>query len=211
MDFICVKAKPRYGAAYVNRLYDMVARHYMGDFTFYCLTDDEAGIDSSIICKPLKYELNGWWNKIQVFEFSAEHNAPLCFLDLDTVIVGNLNFLDDYSGDFAVLTDFCRLQGYQSCFMLFNNGFGSDVCQPFWDDPQKAVKQCEPGVGPTWGDQRWLELTVSSADILQRLWPDRFISFKVDVAQEMIIPFGASVLCFHGEPRPHHFSMSYLM
>jgi len=206
MDFVCVKARPRYGAVYVNKLYKALATHYDQTFVLYCLTDDEDGICEQVKCMPLIHDVKGWWHKIQVFELSVQLNSTLCFLDLDTVIVGSLNFLDCYPGDFALLEDFYRPGGFATGVMLLSNGYGENVYKPFLKDPEGAMASCEPGQGPTWGDQRWIEMTVKKVDLLQKLWPRKFISFKADIRKTMQLPYGSVVLCYHGEPRPHHFS-----
>ena len=47
---ICMKWGDKYGAEYVNRLYNMVRRNLTLDFQMVCLTDDSTGIDPAVIC-----------------------------------------------------------------------------------------------------------------------------------------------------------------
>lgn len=50
---ICMKWGDKYGAEYVNRLYNMVSRHLTLDFQMICLTDDSSGIDPAVTCHPI--------------------------------------------------------------------------------------------------------------------------------------------------------------
>ena len=50
---ICMKWGTKYGAEYVNRLYNMVNRYLTLPFQMVCLTDDSTGIDANVKCYPI--------------------------------------------------------------------------------------------------------------------------------------------------------------
>ncbi len=50
---LCMKWGTKYGAEYVNRLYNMVKRHTTVDFKMVCLTDRTEGINPEVQCFPI--------------------------------------------------------------------------------------------------------------------------------------------------------------
>ena len=50
---ICMKWGTRYDSEYVNRLYRSIKRHTTRKTKLICFTDNDIGISSNVICKPL--------------------------------------------------------------------------------------------------------------------------------------------------------------
>jgi hypothetical protein len=185
-----VKSRPGYNAAYVNRLAAAVHDNLSVPHRMVCLTDDPAGIKCSTKKLPAMVAGHGWWAKLALHR-PGVLSGKVLYLDLDTLIVGNLDFLDGYEGEFACLRDFYRPDGYGSGVMLWN------AAQPqIWNDWK--------GSDHPLGDQGWLEQKVPGADRLQDLYPGKFVSFKVHC--EQALPENAAVLCFHGYPKQEDFS-----
>lgn len=189
------------GAEYVNILYDMVTRNlpegYRG--VFRCFTDNPAGLHSNIDARPLPAPgLKGWWNKLALFKdgvFGADDRVV--YLDLDTLITGRLDEIVSYDGEFAIMDDLFRptedsiFGGWQSGVMAWRGGFGAHI----WDRFVAAGYPDVPG-----GDQAWIRQCQPSADLLQSLYPGRIVSYKANAGA---IHPTASIVCFHGHPRPH--------
>ena len=106
---LCMKWGTKYGAEYVNRLYNMVKRHTTVDFKMVCLTDRTEGIDPAIECFPIpplalpEGSPERGWNKLSTFEpdlYGLQGNA--LFLDLDVVIVDNIDSFFTHPGDFLL-------------------------------------------------------------------------------------------------------------
>lgn len=199
LNIVCLNAGDyeRRGADYVNRLHDMVRRNLAEGFPgrFVCFTDDADAVayDPGIVLRPLPAAgLEGWWNKLALFAPGVfEAGDRVLFLDLDTVIAGRLDEIAAYAGRFAILRDFLRPDGWQSSVMAWGAGFGADIFERF----QRAGRPPIAG-----GDQAWIEHTVPDADLWQDLFPGRFVSFKESGGA---VPERASVVVFHGTPRPH--------
>lgn len=192
---VCVKAGGKYGPEYVNRLYSMVERHLAVPHRFLCLTDDERGLAAGIRVISLEQRgLIGWWHKIGLFKPPGGlEDRRLIFLDLDTVILGNIDFLLDYQGPFAILRDFYRPNGYGSAVMSIAPGYGRAI----WD---KLAEHPKLWMAEFAGDQDFIRMCVDGADLWQDLYPGKIVSYKVDCGQG--IPADAAVVCFHGEPKP---------
>jgi hypothetical protein len=98
---------------YVVRLERMVWRHLERPFQFTCLTDGTRGglprhietvrIPSAADDVPLNGR--GYWRKLEVFNPSHGFTGRMLFLDLDTIIVGDLAAIVDWPADLALTTD----------------------------------------------------------------------------------------------------------
>lgn len=193
------------GAEYVNNLYDMVVRNMPAGvpFRFVCFTDDKTGLTEGIEARDLpEPNLEGWWNKLALFKRGVFADGErVVYFDLDTLIVGPLDDIVRYSGSFALLRDFYRPDGYGSGVMAWEAGdpWDKDIWEAWNDADRPAI------VG---GDQAWLEKVVHIPNILQDLYSDKFVSYKVHC--KPYPPQGSSVVCFHGEPRPHNCTQKWV-
>jgi len=200
ITFCCVNAGDYLGRGreYVEKLYAMLLCCLPDGlaFKFVCFTDDpfeKEGIE----CRPLIDGIEGWNQKIALFKPGVfEDGERIIYLDLDTLLIGRIDKILDYQGEFAVLRDFWRPEGFGPAVMLWRAGFGDWI----WNDYARAgMPELDRG------DQEWLE-TVFSAhgytpNILQDMYPGFFCSFKGDCKPHP--PQGTRVVCFHGLPRPH--------
>lgn len=187
------------GADYVNRLYDMVIRNLPEGYKgrFICFTDDPTGLHEGIVVKSLPEGLDGWWNKLYLFSPDAfEAGERVLYFDLDTAIVSKLDDIAAYKGDFAILRDFYRPEGWQSSVMAWEAGKLDFI----WKDWLASGAPKLRG-----GDQSWIEAICNflcvKPDLWQDILPHNFVSYKVHAQQG--IPKGARAVVFHGQPRPH--------
>lgn len=190
----CVKAKPAYNRQDVERLRAMVKKHLSIPHRFVCLTDDSSGM--SCTTKSIPAGLHGWWGKMALYRPGVLDYKTL-YLDLDTLIVDSLDFVEEYTGEFAILRDFYRPEGYGSGVMLWNK-----PQTQIWDRWNAAGRRDHP-----LGDQGVVEQYAPGADRLQDLWPGKFVSFKEHCQNG--IPEGAAVISMHGWPKIEHFDESH--
>lgn len=90
-NFYCVKWGTKFTASHVNRLYRMVEGNTSLPFSFTCFTDDPTDLDPNVKTWRLEEGLDGWWNKIYLFDRCSD-NLNIYF-DLDVVIQNNLDWL----------------------------------------------------------------------------------------------------------------------
>lgn len=191
LNVCCVKWGSKYEANYVYNLYEGVSRYLTLDHEFICFTEIPV---FGVPCKPIPVDgLNGWWNKLALFYKGVfKQNDHVLYFDLDTLIVDNIDDIGSYRGTFAILRDFYRPNGYGSGVMSWQ----PSKCYKIWD------KWDELGRFELMnGDQHWIEMVWPGADILQDLFPRRLVSYKVHC--ENHYPEDASVINFHGTPKPH--------
>lgn len=181
------------GAEYVKKLRRQVRKHLTIPHEFFVVTDDPASFYPRMKVKPAT--LPGWWEKLRLFKAGMFPGGRVLFLDLDTFIVGNIDDIASYDGQFATLRDFWRKDGLGPAVMLWR----TDADLGIWEEWEAAGKPMKLANG----DQGWLEQHFGNRkpDILQDRFQGRFVSYKTHCTT--CIPEGASVVCFHGKPRPH--------
>jgi len=199
----CVWTGDRYGIDYVARLRAMVGRYLRIEHRFICLTDHGAVPDGVKRIEVPAIGLNGWWAKMALFGPSVRGAGRCLYLDLDTVVVGDLSPLADGPEQFGICRNFhadARIKSgtswcsYGSCAMTFPDGWGEDVWRRFLADRNGYMARSR------WGDQGAIELLVPDAMILQDvLPPGYFVHYK---AIPPARPDTAAVVVFGGKHRP---------
>lgn len=209
LNVVCINAGNYQGRGveYVNNLYRMVKENLTVPFNFVCFTDDyhpdkmakESGYSEGVYIDALPNpEFTGWWHKISLFKpglFPA--GDRVLYIDLSTVIMGNIDDFADYDGLFCMGQSF----GGGGVFGWLQ----SNVMAWSADDNTAIYKHylkagCPAGYPG--GDQKFIEdhnntLVETWADVC----PGKFVSYKWGLEGRR--PDRATMLCFHGHPKPH--------
>ena len=211
-NFACVCYGDKYSVEYVQKLYNMVKRNTTIPTNFIVFTDHvkmhkmvEGDID---IRKFPETDLQGWWNKMQLFSEEAELRGPCLYMDLDVVIIDNIDKLATFGDEktFGVINDFnLKTKEYNSSIMKFNNEIATDlVWKPFLQDKANLMK--------LQGDQNAMSRLVMNSEH-KKVMPDEWtFSYKWYSRQDPRFDKSrwtfenkesASVAVFHGRPWPH--------
>lgn len=189
------------GAEYVNNLHDMVRRNLSEGYPgrFVCVTDDPTGLDERIAVIKAPEDVSGWWVKLWLFKRGVFADGErVIFMDLDTLVIGELDALASYRGQFAILRDFYYPQQVGPAVMSWEAGAYVATIWQEWD----ACGRPQDGHGDLWWINQLDQGRFSNrADKLQALFPGAFVSYKADCRPYP--PKSAKVVCFHGQPRPH--------
>lgn len=204
VTFVCVQVGnyAGRGTEYVDTLYDMVKRNVSAGYPgrFVCITDDPTGLHDGIQTIQAPSNIHGWWVKLWMFKRGLfSKGERVIFMDLDTVIIGELDSLLGYTGNFATLRDFYFPQQIGPAIISWEV---SDFSESIYED-WKSSGHPTTGHGDLW----WLNNIdqgrfARECDKLQNLFPGMFVSFKANC--HPYPPVGAKVVCFHGQPRPHN-------
>jgi hypothetical protein len=197
LNICCIRAGDRFSPAYVNILFDSVRRNLADGFEgrFICFTDQGDALDKGIEVRPLPVDLPGWWAKLGLHKAGVFPDGDrVLYFDLGCVITGRLDEIAAYRGPFAMLQDFYRPDGLQSAVMAWEAGTTTQV----WEKYEAAGCPDDFEINHTWGDQAWIESVIPDAVRLQAEFPDAFVSYKTINGP----PAKASVVCFHGFPKP---------
>jgi hypothetical protein len=190
------------GQRYVATIARQIHTHFKGPHNVVCFTDDPGLIIDGVEARDLPHRgLRGWFNKLALFKPGVfKGGERVVYLDLDTLVVGDITFLSGYRGRFAMLGPFSfesrinRLyRGAQSCIMAWEGGFGGGIWARFLMDSMPNTKG---------GDQRYLNTLNLNPDLMQELFPGKIISYK-EYGCMHAVPDGVAIVCMHGLPRPH--------
>lgn len=212
-QIICIKWGPSYGPEYVNILYSMVARNITGAFQVYCFTDDAKGVRPEVTCLPLPElgceippNIPGKWKKQALWGsdlFGVKGMA--LFIDLDSIIVGNIDSYFTHGDAADVITARNWLKPWkkmaQTTVFRFEVGRHAYMLDNLRADPERIarkyiweqnyVTQCVRGGFKTWpaGWTRHFRKHCLPA------WPLRYW-------RDPVLPPGAKIIACPGGPNP---------
>lgn len=187
----------KYNTEDVHIVKNMVSRNIDQPHNFYCLSDREIeGVD----CLIPDENWPGWWSKLLLFRYAV---GQCLYLDLDVVIVGNLDRLLSRRLSMPANWAASGHGGCQSSVMSWDGDYSfiPDRFNPInLTAPERgncgwyvgAVREC-------WGDQEFI--TDLMGDPGDNVVPMQHVySYKYHC--RAALPAEASVVCFHGEPKP---------
>lgn len=192
-----------YNARYVNALAENIRNNISFKVKVAVLTDIPKGIDMNIVDEiiPLKHKYKGWWSKIELFRPDIFDCDRVVYMDLDTVVVGNIDEIVKYNTVFAGIRDLYHMTMLQTGILVWNPQFNHHIYHEFAKNPVKAIEDHSEG------DAKWIRQTAYNYDFLQDEFPHKIVSFKAHCLNKTTgkirIPPHASIVCFHGRPRPH--------
>lgn len=193
MKKICVlKPSKEYGVQHVQWLARQVP-----DIT--CISNiDVPGVQTI----KVRHEWPGWWCKMSMFNPDLI-GEDLLYLDLDTVVLGNLDSIQPLKT--TMLSDFYKPHLPASGFMFIKHEDKAAVWEEWIRDPEAHMRRCV--TREHWGDQGFLR-DVLPARRWQVTHPGLVASYKVNCLKGL--PPGVKVVCFHGNPRPWQVSKAWI-
>lgn len=222
VDCACLIHDIKYDWKYVDRLYNSLCRNLTPQVRMHVYSEKHRIIPSPMIHHELtewpgiRGPKRSWWYKIQLFN-PAYHQGPMMYFDLDTVIVGNIDWIWRLPTDrFWAVKDFKYLfrpnkQVINSSIMWFDPVQWSSVYQGF--DPEEVTQRR----GSWHGDQDFIQEKISKSKIgyfdVNRVKSWRWelqeggYDFKTrkhkkpGTSASIVDP--TSILVFHGDPKPH--------
>lgn len=190
----CVKYGTKYGPDYVNRLHRMVRRHLPGDWPFVCFTERPEGLDPAI--RPIGFggaPLPGWWAKIALFDPAAPIGADaVLYLDLDSVVVGDLSFVRDLDVGFQIY-EHSMEPCFNSSVMVFDRAYAAPIHADF-----------EPSVMDRLvSDQDWIEERMPGIDTLAHSLVRHYRVLHPGLGAAAVRATGTRIVTFPTSPKPH--------
>jgi len=226
LNFACVFYGDKYSKpatapwSYVTNLYNMVQRNLTIPHRFICFTDNiiihkrKEFKNTNIEFRPFKrHDLQGWFNKLQLFSLGSQLEGDTLYMDLDVVIMKNIDEMATIgeSKNFVGMNDFNPTSGlFNSSIMRFNNKHHHVI----WD---KYIANRSNYQMP--GDQDIIsaiikphEDTISFPDS----WTQSYKWFNREGKRYHINKWtyekdpNAKVCVFHGNPNPHESSQKWV-
>ncbi len=153
-----------YTPMWVEKLKAMVERH-LGKHRFVCLSDVK-----DLPCERLAplHGLPGWWAKLELFDPRYALGDRVLYLDLDSLVVGDLESIFEVAGEFALAPSLDVVNGqgklaikkYNSSVMVWTPGKRPEIIEEF----SPAL------MGVYRGDQDWIAQICPSENTLPEAW-----------------------------------------
>lgn len=193
----CVFWGDKFSDDYVYNLKSMVERNTTVPHQFVCFSDRELEGIKTVKLIP-GYE--GWWNKMQMFNTDFKLGNRVVYLDLDTLIVDNIDWLLEYDGMFMGIEDLGAVNEHQpelkgrlqSGVMSWDYRLNSHLWNRFTSSGESQRYR---------GDGEYLNHIVPKyqRDFIQKRYKGKLKSYKYQVYSEGITD-DLSIICFHGRP-----------
>ena len=220
MNFACVCYGDKYSVEYVQKLYNMARRNITKDFQFYVFTDHvkmHKMVSEEIQVKKFpEHDLEGWWNKMQLFHPDVDLPGTTLYTDLDVVITHNIDCFFTYKpeADFIGMNDFNPTSGvWNSSIMRFDQSKLHDkLWHKFYRDRPTMLRRFH-------GDQNLISDFIKGSPGCES-YPDSWTqSYKwYDRSgtrysrQDMTYEHNGEslVTVFHGQPNPHESTQEWI-
>jgi hypothetical protein len=204
LNVACVlRSGGEYRPEHVLALAAGVHRHLSLPHRLVCLTDlvRDVGALRGVQAVPLLRDWKGWWSKIELFR-PGLFGGPVFYADLDTIVVGPLDDLV-LGHRLTVLRNFWSDDRIGSGLMAWDAGVVDveRIHARFCQAPDAIMRQYV--TTERWGDQAFIKRYAPEPPALWQVkHPGRVFSYKKHVLPGGGVPAGASVICYHGKPRP---------
>lgn len=194
--YCVLKSGGRYNLYHVGALVRMVAQHISSPYRFICLTDwpQVSFTFGAGVFTELKDGLPGWYSKIELFNQPV--HGPCLYLDLDTIITGNIDHLF-YEGAGIMMAEDPRYPTQPNSSVMSWSEIQRHVYDEFKKDVLGNVHKYN--IGGYVGDQAFIK---DHAD--WKLYQNAGIqSFRHDLEKQRAEPSKDSCLVmFHGKMKP---------
>jgi hypothetical protein len=151
--------------------------------------------------RPLISVANKFWIKLEIFR-KGLFNGPVVYLDLDTILVSDVTDIFTYPWKFMMGHHWIHYDKRWAASGIMAWDGTKDLSHlDVLVTNEMAVHYRTQGA-VRWGDQGFIEDNVGQPiELLQDAFPDRYVSYKRHCMDN--VPDAASIVAFHGSPRPH--------
>jgi hypothetical protein len=190
----------------------MVSRHLTIPFKFHCFTD-HVNLGDTVkgditFNKFRRHDLEGWWNKLQLFSNDSGLEGVNFYLDLDVVILDNIDCFINWGDDntFGIIRDFGQPDMFfNSSIMKWNNKICNDKIWKVYINDRPRFRRLQ-------GDQNVVS-DLMKGDPNIKTYPDEWTQsykwydrsktrFHKSKWNFELMPT-AKIAVFHGKPDPH--------
>lgn len=187
---------PVYDSRYVNATASNIRANLTHAHEIVCITDNSSGITEVDRIVKMRHNWPKWWGKVELFREDVTKNDHCMFMDLDTVCIGNIDYLCSATDGFYGLRDFYNIQTFQTGVLKWDvSESTANIYNRFTTtDIAKYINK---------GDHEWIGENAENKRFLQDTFPGELSSYKKHLPHIQKKFMSPSVVCFHGDPRPH--------
>jgi hypothetical protein len=198
------------GSTYVNKLYRGVRRNLSTPHRFVCFTNEPKGIE----CETRPHSSPSWLGCLpRLWQYSEESGltGQVLSLDIDLIIVGSLDDLASYRGEFCVRSKFRHGHQWKADGDVIGfkaGGYSKRLWSAFAEDPVR-VEQLTKGM-----ERYWIRyITKNECDRWDKWWPNQIVSYKRHIRRNKLkddVLAEARIVSCHGRPRPHEINAAWI-
>ena len=196
-----LKTSREYDLEYVERLMKCLRENINRStkVDFVCLSDDERVSRHCEYIKLPDSDYQGFWNKIHLFSCPDLKDRNVMYFDLDTLITKDISDILQYNfSTFTMLKGF--FSGNPASGVMAWSGDYSYIAEEYDSTNNHLYNDIK-----SFGDQGYIAKVLRENPLyFQYLFPGRFASYKLHHSAK----YDASVVCFHGKPRPRDVNWS---
>ena len=201
-----------YTPSWVDKLYRGIARNYKGKFDFICLTDQNYKFEEPIRNERLSMsvDLYGWLCLVDMYR------PDLCkgqrfTVGLDTIITGPIDNILNWKNKIGLCTD----PGQPHLICNAVTSASPEFCVEYWKlwDWKKTdwLTECQMNFNSERthrsvkapSEMEVLRTYYNDVDRLDEKFPYSILSYKKHIRQDRSLLDTASIVYFHGRPKPH--------
>ena len=192
-----------YNESWVDKLYRGIERNYNGSFGFVCLTEKNRKFKEPI--RQVKFlrsvDQYGWMSLMEQYRPDI-CIGKRCTMGLDTIITGPLDDIFDYSPEkVAVCTDPYHPHLICNPLTLATPEFAEEIWNIWLNNEQQILKECTLFGAPS--EMVLLRKLYGDSPRLDKKFPGRIVSYKVDIVPMHRAVEDTSIVYFHGAPKQH--------
>lgn len=204
----------QYGANHVNKLFHGIERHTTIPHEFICITDNPNGIECRTIPMWKTYrDLGGCYSRLFMFHplMNKLIGERFVWIDLDTVIVGNIDKILKRKEDFIIHRYYGSLypkQKYNGSMVMMDSGCRAQVWETFdYSSIEKLDKLKEDGqfIGT---DQAWINYVLGGEESTFGV-SDGIYEFSKLPDKGFKLPEDARMIMFSGKRDPSMLASKY--
>ena len=187
-----------YTPEWADKLYRGIQRNLDRTARMVCFTDYDADEFKEPIDLFDFSEEPSWLARMETFcpdMYEHYDTGHICWLDLDTIIVGDMSDIDAYEGHWALLLDSGNSGLYGSTIVSCN----LQMAKYIWDLWQETRARHKNN-----SEMQWMRRNLQhvDTDVWDDMAPGQMLSYKNHVTKGVSTD-NARLIYFHGHPKPH--------
>ena len=200
-----------YDGTWVDKLYRGIERNYSGDFNLICLVDKEYDdIKEPVSQIPFLNMSRGWICIIEKFRPDLTWGKRFT-LGLDTIITGNIDDICSFNRPMGMISD--TMESGRVCNgITIANKETCDYVWKIWTTRREWIYNTFNMFGDVPSEMLLLRELFDQGGHCPRLdwnYPNKIFSYKMEIKPDKKLLETASIVYFHGDPKPHQLTESH--
>lgn len=200
-----------YNGEWVDKLYRGIKRNTQQEFELICLVDDEYDITEPV--KKIYFESDlssdiGWSLLSELYRPDLTPHKRIA-IGLDTIILKNIDDILSFNGNIGLVTDPYYPDRVCNAISISNQETTEYIWKTWTEKKDWILKNCMLDYNGIKTPSEMVMLRVlfdnrSQCPRLDKIYPNKIFSYKVHVIKKPKYLNTASIVYFHGHPKPNN-------